>query len=67
MKGNGKGPEDKGSKTGRGMGFCYGWGKSGFQNDNISGEGQRLGRGYGYEHRWSEYAEKVQAEKLPQA
>lgn len=65
MKGNGKGPEDKGAKTGRGMGFCYGWGKSGFQNKNHKTNEERLGNGYGYQNRWSEDDEKVQTEKLP--
>lgn len=37
MKGNGRGPENKGPKTGRGLGFCYGWGKSGYLNENVKG------------------------------
>lgn len=37
MRGNGKGPEDKGPGTGRKMGFCYGWGKPGYANDDIAG------------------------------
>jgi len=40
MKGNGLGPENKGPKTGRGLGFCYGWGKSGYMN--YSGIGTRF-------------------------
>lgn len=50
MKGNGKGPENKGPKTGRGLGFCYGWGKPGYTNDEIIGAAprQRGRRGYGH-------------------
>lgn len=37
MKGNGLGPENKGPGTGRKLGFCYGWGKSGYANTNVAG------------------------------
>lgn len=50
MKGNGKGPENNGPKTGRGLGYCYGWGKPGYLNDSIAGayHRQRRRRVYGY-------------------
>ncbi|MBN2657162.1 MAG: DUF5320 domain-containing protein [Spirochaetales bacterium] len=42
MKGNGRGPENKGPGTGRKMGFCYGWGRPGYENDEIPGAPSRL-------------------------
>ncbi|MDA3809268.1 MAG: DUF5320 domain-containing protein [Spirochaetaceae bacterium] len=51
MKGNGKGPENKGPKTGRGLGFCYGWGKPGYTNDDIAGAAPRKRNRLGYDHR----------------
>lgn len=55
MNGNRKGPEDKGSKTGRGMGFCGGFDMPGRENREDSMEvefGQRRGmglkRGFGH-------------------
>ena len=36
MKGNGLGPENKGPKTGRGLGFCYGWGKPGNITEKVN-------------------------------
>jgi hypothetical protein len=65
MKGNGLGPENKGPKTGRGLGFCYGWGKSGYLNNKTNSPELKPGNGYGYHQRWSDYAEKVQTKTLP--
>ncbi|MBI9100317.1 MAG: DUF5320 domain-containing protein [Spirochaetaceae bacterium] len=62
MKGNGLGPENKGPKTGRGLGFCYGWGKSGYLNDKVAGENNRLKNGYGYKNRWDLSSEKKKIE-----
>ncbi len=57
MKGNGMGPENKGPGTGRKLGFCYGWGKSGYANADVAGaiakpEGQ-------FEHKLKEQSHKV--------
>lgn len=51
MKGNGRGPEDKGPKTGRGLGFCFGWGKPGYANMNIAGAGSKPEGGFGHKFR----------------
>ena len=58
MNGNKKGPENRGSKTGRAMGFCAGYDQPGRLNrpeekkENIEfglrqGNGLRQGRGFG--------------------
>jgi hypothetical protein len=46
MKGNRKGPENRGPKTGRGLGFCCGYNKPGCENDKIE-NGSRRGHGLG--------------------
>jgi len=43
-RGNGTGPAGAGPKTGRGLGFCSGYGKPGYAN---SGSGRGLGLGFG--------------------
>ncbi len=47
MNGNRKGPEEKGSKTGRGFGYCNGFDKAGCENpvnDNTRNQGMGRGR-----------------------
>lgn len=51
MRGNRKGPENQGPKTGRGLGFCSGSDKPGFEsNEPPMGlrRGGGMGRGNGY-------------------
>ncbi len=53
MHGNKMGPEQEGPKTGRGFGFCYGWGKPGYMSNNSPrrmGRGNGQGRGYRANH-----------------
>jgi hypothetical protein len=44
--GDGTGPRGMGSRTGRGAGYCSGYGMPGYANP-ISGRGYGLGRGFG--------------------
>ncbi|MBB6481786.1 DUF5320 domain-containing protein [Spirochaeta isovalerica] len=46
MRGNRKGPENLGPKTGRGLGFCNGNDRPGFESDEAP-MGMRRGGGYG--------------------
>lgn len=51
MKGNGMGPDNQGPATGRGLGFCHGWGKSGYLNDKVSGAKPRPEGRFGHDLR----------------
>ncbi|MCD4666353.1 DUF5320 domain-containing protein [archaeon] len=44
-RGNKTGPNEQGSKTGRGMGYCAGFNMPGFMNSSL---GRGLGRGRGF-------------------
>ena len=48
MRGNKMGPEEKGPKTGRGLGFCNGYDNPGYMSNNApQGMGRGVGRGRG--------------------
>jgi hypothetical protein len=48
MRGNKKGPENMGPKTGRGLGYCSGSDTPGYMSDEApQGMGRGLGRGMG--------------------
>ena len=52
MRGNKKGPENMGPKTGRGLGYCGGSDSPGYERDEAPqgmrrGNGQGNGRGFG--------------------
>ncbi len=51
MKGNRMGPREQGPKTGRGMGFCRGNDRPGYENEGRGfgpcGQGHAFGRGRG--------------------
>ncbi len=48
MRGNKKGPENMGPKTGRGLGFCSGSETPGYMSDEApQGMGRGFGRGMG--------------------
>ena len=47
MRGNRKGPEDKGPKTGRGLGLCSGYDKPGYLNTFVNQDESVFGRGLG--------------------
>ena len=44
MRGNKMGPEERGPKTGRGLGYCNGNNKPGYESSEAS---QGMGRGFG--------------------
>ena len=49
-RGNGKGPMEMGPRTGRGMGYCTGHVKPGYQTPRGYGQGCGHGHGQGYGH-----------------
>lgn len=46
-RGDGTGPRGEGSRTGRGLGFCAGYGRPGFVNPGGRGYGSGYGYGFG--------------------
>lgn len=53
------GPEGKGPRTGRGLGYCNGHDSPGYTNDTdrpgrCYGQGRGCGRGYRHRHRWGQ-------------
>ena len=47
MNGNGKGPMDKGQRTGRQLGYCSGYKNAGFENRTNEGSfGRKFGQGF---------------------
>lgn len=53
-RGDRTGPMGTGAMTGRGAGYCAGYGMSGFANDAVFGRGLGMGygRGRGWHHRF---------------
>ncbi|HAA89822.1 MAG TPA: hypothetical protein DCE07_04505 [Peptococcaceae bacterium] len=50
--GDGTGPLGLGPMTGRGAGFCAGFGRPGFTNPWVGGGRFRRGLGFGYGYGW---------------
>jgi len=71
MKGNKKGPENEGPKTGRGLGYCNGYDRTGFENGEApmgmrrgGGNGRGFGRGFGRSMNGRGYGRGLQEEIL---
>ncbi len=50
-RGNGTGPNGMGPMTGRGAGYCAGYGMPGYAN-SVGGAGRGFGRGFGFGRAW---------------
>ena len=66
-QGDRTGPEGRGSRTGRGLGYCSGYDSPGFARGmpaDRRGFGRGLGRGFGYGYRYRQPTRTEQKEML---